>query len=105
MNTVNVVRGLEKRLGTERADAVWSVAENWAADSQELGPGWEAQLGVGADGDLWKAMDLLLVRMEGTAEVHWVGGHEDKRTTRRRMSKHQRGNVRADANFTAIKRG
>ena len=24
----NVVRGLEKRLGIERADAVWAVAEN-----------------------------------------------------------------------------
>ena len=38
----NVVRGLEKRLGIERADAVcmWSVAENWAADSQELEPSW-----------------------------------------------------------------
>ena len=32
----NVVRGLEKRLGIERADAVWSVAEDWAADSQGL---------------------------------------------------------------------
>ena len=34
----NVVRVLEKRLGIERADAVWAVAENWAADSQELEP-------------------------------------------------------------------
>ena len=31
--------------------------------------------------------------------------HEDKRTARRMMSKHQRGNVKADANCTAIKRG
>ena len=32
-------------------------------------------------------------------------GHEDKRTTRRMVSKHQRGNVKADANCTAVKRG
>ena len=32
-------------------------------------------------------------------------GHEDKRTMRRMMSKHQRGNVRADANYTAVKGG
>ena len=37
--------------------------------------------------------------------VHWVRGHEDERTTRRMMSKHQRGNVKADANCTAVKRG
>ena len=29
----NVVRGLEKRLWIERADAVWAVAENWSAGS------------------------------------------------------------------------
>jgi hypothetical protein len=34
-----------------------------------------------------------------------VRGHEDKRTTRRMMSKHQRGNIRADANCTAGKKG
>ena len=34
----NVVRGLEKRLGIVRADAVWAVAETWGADSQELEP-------------------------------------------------------------------
>ena len=101
----NVVRGLEKRLGIERADAVWAVAENWAADSEELEPSWRVQLGVGSDGDLWEAMDLLLERMAGKVEVHWVRGHEDKRTTRRMMSKHQRGNVKADANCTAVKRG
>ena len=56
----NVVRGLEKRLGIERANAIWAVAENWAADSQELEPSWRVQLGVGVDGDLWEAMDLLL---------------------------------------------
>ena len=50
----NVVRGLEKRLGIERADAVWAVAENWAADSVELEPSWKFQLGVGSDGDLWR---------------------------------------------------
>ena len=43
--------------------------------------------------------------MEGKLEVHWVRGHEDKRMTRRMMSKHQRGNVKADANCTAVKRG
>ena len=32
----NVMRGLEKRMTIDRADAVWAVAENWAADSQEL---------------------------------------------------------------------
>ena len=72
----NAVRGLEKRLGVERADAVWAVAENWAADSEELEPSWKVQLGVGSDGDLWEAMDLLLERMEGKLEVHWVRGHE-----------------------------
>ena len=96
----NVVRGLEKRLGVERADAVWAVAETWGAGSQELEPSWRVQLGVGTDGDLWEAMDLLLEQMEGDVEVHWVRGHEDKRTERRMMSKHQRGNVRADANCT-----
>ena len=50
-------------------------------------------------------MDLLLERMEGKVEVHWVRGHEDKRTMRRTMSKHQRGNVKADANCAAVKRG
>ena len=43
--------------------------------------------------------------MEGDVEVHWVRGHVDERTVRRMMSKHQRGNVRADANCTAVKRG
>ena len=32
-------------------------------------------------------------------------GHEDKRTRTRMMSKHQRGNVKADANCTAVKKG
>ena len=79
---------------------VWAVAGNWAADSEELEPSWRVQLGVGADGDLWETMDLLLERMEGEMEVHWMRCHEDtcKRTTRRRRSKHQRGNVKADAN-------
>ena len=31
----NVVMGLETRLGIERVDAVWSVAEDWAVGSQE----------------------------------------------------------------------
>ena len=37
----NVVRGLEKRLGVERANAVWAVAKNWGANSQELEPSWK----------------------------------------------------------------
>ena len=32
---------------------------------------------MGADGDLWEAMDLRLERMEGKVEVHWVRGHAD----------------------------
>ena len=72
IDNVNVVRGLEERLGVERADAVWAVAENWRVDSQELEPNWRVQLGVGADGDLWEAMDLLLERIEGKVEVYWV---------------------------------
>ena len=59
----NMVRGLEEGLGVERADAVWAVAENWSADSQEVESSWRVQLGVGADGDLWGAMDLLLERI------------------------------------------
>ena len=47
-------------------------------------------------------MDLLLERMRGNVEVHWVRGHEDKRTRTMRVSKHQRGNVKADANCTAV---
>ena len=39
--------------------------------------------------------------MHGKVEVHWVRGHADKRTVKRMMSKHQKGNVRADANSTA----
>ena len=54
-----VVRGLGKRLGIERADAVWVVAENWAGGSQEVEPSWRVQLGVDADGGIWGAMDLL----------------------------------------------
>ena len=56
----NAVRGLEKRLGNERAGAVWAVAEDWSADPQVVESSWRVQLGVGADGDLWEAMDLLL---------------------------------------------
>ena len=99
------MRGLEKRHGIERANAVWAVAENWAAGSEELEPSWRVQPGVGSDGDLWETMKLLLEGMEGKVEVHWVRGHEDERTTRRMMSTHQRGNVKADVNCTAIKRG
>jgi hypothetical protein len=74
------------------------------ADSEEPEPSWKVQLGVCSDGDLWEAMDLLRERMEGKLEVHWVRDHEDKRMTRRMTSKHQRGNVKADANCTAVKR-
>ena len=66
---------------------------------------WRVQLGEGSDGDLWEAVDLLLERMQGKVEVNWIRGHAVKRTTRRMMSKHQRGNVRADANCTAVERG
>ena len=83
----NVMRGLEKRLGIERADAVWSVAEDWAADSHELEPGWKVQLGVGADGDLWEAMDLPLEQMQGKVEVQWVRGHEDNEEDDEQASK------------------
>ena len=48
---------------------------------------------------------MLLERMEGRVEVHWVRGHEDERTTPGMMSKHQKGNVIADANCTAVKKG
>ena len=34
----NVVRGLEKRLGIERADAVWAVAENLVGGSHKVEP-------------------------------------------------------------------
>ena len=52
MDNVNVVRGLEKRFGIERADAVWAVAENRAAYSEQLEPSWRVQLGVGSEGGL-----------------------------------------------------
>ena len=55
-----------------------------------------SSLGVGADGDMWETMDLLLERMKGKVEVNWMRGHEDKRTRTRRMGKHQSGNVKAD---------
>ena len=86
-----MVGGLEERLGIERAYAVWAVAENCLSDPQEVESSWRVQLGVGADGDMWEAMDLLLERMEGKVVVHWVRGHRDKGvTTRRRRGKHQR---------------
>ena len=100
----NVIRGLEKRLGIERADAVWARSEDWAGSALGEEESWRVQLGEGSDGDLWEAVDLLLERMQGKVEVNWIRGHADKRTTRRMTSKHQRGNVRADANCTAIKR-
>ena len=36
------------------------------------------QLGVGADGGLWEAMDRMLGRMQGKVRVRWVGGHEEE---------------------------
>ena len=33
----NVVRGLEERLGVERADAVWAVADGWSGSALERG--------------------------------------------------------------------
>ena len=54
---------------------------------------------LGALGDLWAAMELLLQGMRGKVEVKWVRGHAEKRVLRRSMNKHQRGNVRSDANL------
>ena len=71
----NVVRGLEKRLGVERADAVWARSENWAGSALEEGDRWRVQLGEGSDGDLWGVVDLLLERMQGNVEVSWIRGH------------------------------
>ena len=48
---------------------------------------------------------MSMERMERKVEVHWVRVHGDKRATRWMMSKHQRGNVKADANCTTTKRG
>ena len=84
---------------------MWARSEVWAGSTQEEGDNWRVQLGEGSDGDLWEAVDLLLERMQGKVEVNWIRGHADKTTTRRMLSKHQRGNVRADANCTAVKRG
>ena len=84
---------------------MWARSENWSGSALEGGDSWRVQLGEGSDGDLWEAVDLLLERMQGKVEVNWVRRHADKRTTRRMMSKHQRGDVRADANCTAVKRG
>ena len=83
----NVVRGLEKRLGVERADAVWARSEAWAGSTQEGGDSWRVQLGEGSDGDLWEAVDLLLETMPGKVEVSRIRGHADKTTTRRMPSK------------------
>ena len=44
------MRGLEKRLGIERADAVWAVAENWSADSQEVESSWRPVEGATVTG-------------------------------------------------------
>ena len=61
-------------------------------------------MGEGSNGDLWEAVDLLLEKMQGKVEVDWIRSNADKRVTKRMRSKHQRGNVRADANCTAVKR-
>ena len=84
---------------------MWSTAENWAVSTEGVDPSWRVQLGEGANGDLREAMDLLLQRMKGAVVVEWVRGHADKRTTRRMTSKRQRGNIKADASCTAVKRG
>ena len=52
MDNDNVVRGLEKKLGIERADAVWTRSEDWAGSAPEEGESWRVQLGEGSDGDL-----------------------------------------------------
>jgi hypothetical protein len=39
----NVVRGLERRLGVERADAVWARAEDWTGSTMEEGGSWRVQ--------------------------------------------------------------
>ena len=68
----NVVRGLEKRLDIERADAVWARSEDWAGSALEEGDSWRVQLGEGSDGDIWEAVDLLLERMQGKVEASWI---------------------------------
>ena len=70
----NVVRGLEKRLGVERADAVWAVAENWSKGEEVDEEDWRVQMGESADGDLWEAMDLLLEQMSGIVSRVTGGG-------------------------------
>ena len=68
----NVVRGPEKRLGIERAGAVWARSDDWSVSALEEGDSWRVQLGEGSDGDLWEAVDLLLERMQGSVEVNWI---------------------------------
>ena len=70
VNNNNVVKGLEKRLGIERADALWARSENWAGSALEERENWRVQLGEGSDSDLWEAVDRLLERMQGKAEVN-----------------------------------
>ena len=90
VDNANVVRRLEKRLGIERADAVWARFEDRSGSASEEGDNWRVQLGVGSDGDLWEAVDLLLERIHDKVEVNWIRSHADERTTRRMPSKHQR---------------
>ena len=66
-------------------------------------------MGVGADGDLCHHDSVggngsAVGEGADKVEVRWVRGYEDKRARRRLISKHQRGNFKADANCTAIKR-
>ena len=60
MRNGNVVRRLGERLGMERDDAVWAVAESWAGSTLEEGDILRVQLGESAAEDLWEAVDLLL---------------------------------------------
>ena len=92
----------------EKGQGRWQAKEllEWAA--KELTTSrrdLELQFGDIQDWAQRAAMDLTLERTEGKVEVHWATGHEDKRTTRRMMGTHQRGNVKAGANCTAVKRG
>ena len=45
----NVVRGLEKRLGIERPDAVWARSEDWACSALEEGDSRRARVGEGVN--------------------------------------------------------
>ena len=92
----------------EKGQVRWQATEllEWAATELTTSRrDLELQFGDIQDWAQRAAMDLTLERTEGKVEVHWATGHEDKRTTRRMMGTHQRGNVKAGANCTAVKRG